>query len=469
MACAWEGRVVKAGGAWCLSRMRRIAVVLGVLAVVFASSSAARAHGRFPQTAQIAFHPSDPSVIVVRATFGLLLSDDGGETWRWTCFTAFGGSPNDDPIVVVMDDGAITAASFSGLALGTDGACAWSEPSSELADRIVIDQTADPGNPRGAIVVTSDGGDTLNSVYRTIDAGRTWAPTGPPIDSILFETIRVAPSNPQRIYMTGSFPPAGTEPRRTLVYRSNDGGATWQSFPYALRAGDANIYLYGVDPTAPDRVLMRVKGDAGVDRVVRSDDGGETFVDVMTLPSATGFAWGDDGTVWLSGADGGGLFRSTDRGVSFTQVRDGLSLSCLAARGSELWACGNNFTDGFAIGRSTDGGATFEPMLVLADIAGPVECAAGSPLPACAMEYSDLVRDLALGGGGGDGGVPADGGTGDADGSIDPPGAASDGGCRCSAPGASRSEPLGIAAFLLVSIAALGRLRRRRERSHPPV
>ncbi|MEM9191076.1 MAG: DUF669 domain-containing protein, partial [Myxococcota bacterium] len=197
----------------------------------------AAAHGRFPATARIAFHPTDSDIIVVQATFGLLRSDDGGGRFEWICPTVIGMRLVEDPPIFLTDDGSIQAPLFDGLSRGTDDGCTWAFPSADLTEQVVIDGVRHPTNPQEAFVVTSNGLDA-NKVYRSTDNGATWNPTSPDISNILFETIRVAPSDPLRIYLSGAFPPTVNSPRRPFVFRSEDGGANWEEFTFELLEGE---------------------------------------------------------------------------------------------------------------------------------------------------------------------------------------------------------------------------------------
>ncbi|MCZ7680499.1 MAG: DMT family transporter [Sandaracinaceae bacterium] len=69
-------------------KARLHALWLAIAALLAASGAAA--HARPPRLSQVAFHPDEPSVLVLTATFGLVTSEDGGASWRWTCAAAYG-------------------------------------------------------------------------------------------------------------------------------------------------------------------------------------------------------------------------------------------------------------------------------------------------------------------------------------------------------------------------------------------
>src|SRR5579862_5677828 len=82
-------------------------------ALVATASGPALANGRFPASNAIYFAPDDPSFVVLRTTFGLVISHDGGESWGWTCEQAMGVSnptSTEDPALGITQAGAIAAA-----------------------------------------------------------------------------------------------------------------------------------------------------------------------------------------------------------------------------------------------------------------------------------------------------------------------------------------------------------------------
>lgn len=428
-----------------------VAALVAAAAISMLSPHSAQGHGRFPATGQIVFHPTDPDTIVVRTTFGILVTRDAGNEWRWICLEVTGARETEDPTLAVTPDSSITAALFDGLARGTELGCGWGFPSPALEGVVVIDQASHPTAPGSLFAVTSSGGQD-NLVYRSDDEGTTWTPTGEPIEPILFEGIEIAPSDPERIYLSGSYPPTGTDPRLPYVHRSSDGGASWTRMAFdGFGPTDQNVIVLGVDPSDPDHLFLRVKNEES-DRLMRSTDGGQTWAEALSMPILRGFAWSEDGsTVWAGGGERSGLWRSDDGGATFTQIGE-QEIRCLAARGDELWACANNFADGYAIGRSTDGGESFEPVLSFEDVAGMVECGADSQTTReCAPLLPDLMNDLGLDVG--------DGGTGSAD--AGPGEGGEPKGCGCVTAGSGPGDGPGAWLVLLTAALAIGRRARR--------
>src|ERR1700742_3353827 len=105
-------------------RLARSLALLAALAVVMLAGPA-RANGRYPASGQIIVHPSNPDVLLVRATYGLMISTDHGKTWGWLCEPAVGYGNVEDPAMGFMSDGTILAGIFEGLSIGTPDACQW--------------------------------------------------------------------------------------------------------------------------------------------------------------------------------------------------------------------------------------------------------------------------------------------------------------------------------------------------------
>jgi photosystem II stability/assembly factor-like uncharacterized protein len=199
-----------------------------------------------------------------------------------------------------------------------------------------------PGNSNTFYFGAVDGG-----VWKTTNAGLTWVPVfdGQPVASI--GALAVAPSNPLIIYAgTGESDIRSDLASGDGVYKSVDGGKTWMNV--GLRE-TRQISRIVVDPKDPDIVYVGALGHAygpNPERCVfKSTDGGKTWthpldqgpeVGVSDLAMAAAnpeilFAgtWQAHRPPWstyapLQGSKSG-LFRTTDGGADWTQLRgDGL-------------------------------------------------------------------------------------------------------------------------------------------------
>jgi photosystem II stability/assembly factor-like uncharacterized protein len=447
-------------------------------ASLLAAPAAALANGRFPAANQLVVHPTDPQQILVRVTFGVLLSRDGGQSFSWVCEKAVGYGGVQDPAVALTSDGSLLVAAFEGLATSHDGGCSFAFVK-EVEKEFVIDVATDKGDPSSAVAVTSTGkgGLTFNvRVLETTDAGKSWSLIGTPIDpSLLAETIDPAPSRKQRLYVSGfsSVIVDGKQERSGALMVSDDRGTTWERRDLDLGT-DKSVYIAAVDPQNPDRIFLRTRG-AEQDRLLLTEDAGKSFTTLATVPgSMLGFALSPDGKKIAIGGPSVGVLVADTGSFQFAQV-SAIENACLTWTPQGLYACANAFKDGFAVGLSADEGKTWKPLLPsYQSLTGPISGCATEPSPAaiCAQEWAQLKATLGIGSGG-SGGTGASGGAGGAGpggspsaaGGTQPgadPGSTPDdktSSCDCASAGASSTT--GALAVLALALGALARAARR--------
>lgn len=465
-------------------RLPSLALAPLALAALLASPSGAHANGRFPAANQLVFHPSDPQQILIRVTFGLLLSRDGGQTFSWVCEKAVGYGGVQDPAVAVTSDGSLLVAAFEGLASSHDGGCSFAFVK-EAEKEFVIDVAIDKNEPSSAVAITStgQGGLTFNvQVLETSDAGKSWSLIGVPVDpSILAETIDPAPSRKQRLYVSGfsSVIENNQQIRTGALVVSDDRGKSWERHEVDLQ-GDKSVYIAAVDPKDPDRVFLRTRG-AEQDRLILTEDGGKSFQTVASIPgSMLGFALSPDGSKVAIGGPSAGVLVADTTSFQFAQV-SAIENACLTWTSQGLHACANAFKDGFAVGRSTDEGKSWQPLLAsYGALSGPIAGCATEPPPTaiCAQEWTQLKATLGISentggtGAGGTGGTTAAGMGGSSNGAsagaqtgTDVPPSTSDktGACDCATVGGSSRAGAFAALALLVGnlLRAARRLPRR--------
>ena len=315
---------------------------------------------------------SDGSTVFLRATFGILVSRDGGKTWRWICERALGYTGTWDPPVAVTRDGRLWVGLERGLSSTLDGCQV--ERVTELAGETIKDLTTDP---KGETLWALTGApDRRGAVWRRGAAGK-WERIGLVPEGINPMTLEVAPSRLSRIYVSGQ----PFETIRGRLLRSDDGGKTFASGKNDLE-GEGPFFIADVDPKDPDRVLVRHLHTTGSD-VLLTTDGGKTLKNVLTMKSAMfGFAKSADGsTYWAgSGLPEHGIFQSKDRGAHFEHVSNNGVLCLHAASNGRLFVCENPLTPGApAVAVSTDQGKTLIPLAMFSDVQGPLSCGDGGP------------------------------------------------------------------------------------------
>jgi photosystem II stability/assembly factor-like uncharacterized protein len=193
-----------------------------------------------------------------------------------------------------------------------------------------------PGDPNTFFFGAVAGG-----VWKTTDGGATWQPLTDrtPISSV--GAIAIAPSNRNVIYVgTGEAAPRGNMTIGDGVYKSTDGGKSWANI--GLK-DSRQIGALIVDPHDPNIVLVAALGHAfgpNAERgVFRTADGGKSWKKVLFKDNNTGAIdvsfdphnanvvyaalWQARRQPWnfSSGGPGSGLYRSSDGGVTWTQLR----------------------------------------------------------------------------------------------------------------------------------------------------
>lgn len=184
-------------------------------------------------------------------------------------------------------------------------------------------------------------GSVAGGVWKSTNGGITWAPIfdSQPIASI--GALAIAPSNPSVIYVgTGEADLRGDLTYGNGLYKSSDGGNSWSNL--GLRDSQ-HISRIIVDPQNPNIVLVAALGHAygpNAERgVFRSTDGGATWQKVLYKDDNTGaidvrfdpdnsqtvFAamWSVHRPPWSTYPPIGGsgaIYKSTDGGVTWKQI-----------------------------------------------------------------------------------------------------------------------------------------------------
>ena len=156
---------------------------------------------------------------------GIYKTTDGGATWQPTGllrdFTLGQFSLFRKLIVHPERTNELLAVGFSGAWKSTNHGDTWERV---VEGQIFLDLVADPDNPEQLFASTSIFSST---VWRSEDFGGTWEAleTGMPQDgSIIRIALAIAPSNPDYIYALAAANTGGLQG----VYRSTDGGVTWE-------------------------------------------------------------------------------------------------------------------------------------------------------------------------------------------------------------------------------------------------
>ncbi len=377
--------------------MRRTVGLLSALAigaVLAARPSPAIANGRPPSSVKVVFRPGNSSDLLVGVTFGLMVTRDDAATWRWICESAVGFQGSFDPDYEYSSSGAIWATTFDGLRYTRDG-CVWEGLGAPLGSWLV---TAVAIGSDGAIYAGAADPVLGSGIFKSVDDGATFQPTGN-LNQVFdwFETLEVAPGSAPgdalRVYGTGYRVQSGL-PRQKLMFRSMNGGQTWESLPVAAFVGTeiSDVQIAAVSPNNPEHVYVRVTlvGTTVQEAIYRTSNwsaavagGGPTWTKVLDLPAYIRAVVVRRSGEVLAATGSMGLYRSADAGLTFTPVGGVLFESrCLVERPSDqsLWMCANHLpSDLMALGRSaTDAAGPWLNKLRYEDMLGPVRCPAGN-------------------------------------------------------------------------------------------
>ena len=200
-----------------------------------------------------------------------------------------------------------------------------------------------PAHPQTFYMGAAGGG----GVWKTTDYGETWTPLtdGEGLKSTAIGALEVPAADTSVVYAgTGSEAIRANVTTGRGVYKSTDAGASWQF----LGLEDAGqIGAIKAHPQDPDRVFVAALGHPfGKNEqrgVFRSVDGGDTWEKVLYASDSTGAVdlavhpenpdvlyaalWRAERKPWtiISGNDGGdGLYKSTDGGDTWTKLSGGL-------------------------------------------------------------------------------------------------------------------------------------------------
>jgi len=197
-----------------------------------------------------------------------------------------------------------------------------------------------PGQPATIYVATTTGG-----VFKSANEGVSWTPVFDNAGGMMsIGAVAVAPSNPSVVWVgTGEADNRQSSSWGDGVYKSTNGGFTWEKMGLAETRHIGKIIVH---PTDPNTVWIAAVGHlwgSNPERgVFKTTDGGKSWKKVLYKDDHTGaidlamdpkdpeviFAalyqrqrkgWGFNG-----GGPGGGIYRTTDGGANWTELRNGL-------------------------------------------------------------------------------------------------------------------------------------------------
>jgi len=230
-------------------------------------------------------------------------------------------------------------------------------------------------------------GSVGGGIWKTMNAGRTWTPIFDSASSASIGAIAVAPSNPNIIYVgTGEADMRDSIQYGDGMYKSADAGKTWTHIGLESTRQIGRIII---DPKNPNVVFVAALGHvygSHPDRgVYRSRDGGATWQKVLFKNDDVGAIdlafdptnsqivyatlWNVRRPPWFiyapANGPGGGIYKSTDGGATWKEIDKGIPLENRGRIGISVSPVSRNVIYAAVdakeggVFRSNDGGATW--------------------------------------------------------------------------------------------------------------
>ena len=203
----------------------------------------------------------------------------------------------------------------------------------------IADVEGVPGDANTVYVASASGG-----LWKTTNGGVSWKPIFEREGTISIGDIALAPSNPEVVWVgTGESNVRNSVSFGDGVYKSTDGGKTWQHM--GLKESE-RISAIAIHPQNPDIVYIGALGHAfgpNDERgVFMTTDGGKTWTKTLYIDNQHGVAdldidatnpnilyagmWSFERKPWThrSGSEKGGVYKSIDGGRTWNKLTNGL-------------------------------------------------------------------------------------------------------------------------------------------------
>lgn len=351
-----------------------------VLGPVFMPANGTGQPNGIGRTTCLAFHPTDPQVLWVGSpSGGVWKSEDYGNTWIDLIggLTRLGVSAivvhptQPDTIIIGTGDRDGSDAPGYGVWWSTNAGATWVPRNTGMGNREVHSILMHPSNPNILLASCQD------RIYRSTDLGANWTLVYNVSED--FKELVFHPGDPNIVYAASND-----------FFRSSDNGVTWGQITSGVATGASRIAI-AVTANNPNYVYLTLANNTAFMRELRSTDAGLNFTTRSTTPNIMGYdvtggtgsqAWYDlvalgdpnnadhifaagintwesfdGGTTWsivthwvgsggnppvhadhhvlgfsphtgdLFIGNDGGLHRSSNMGVSFTEISSGMGIA----------------------------------------------------------------------------------------------------------------------------------------------
>ncbi len=285
-----------------------------------------------PYVMVVAVHPTDPETIFVTTNGGIYASHDGALTWErigksffgesefWTDISHFHGIVIDhtDPNRIYIGGGGDQyTPKGSGIIISRDGGKTWKESNTGFVTDVHVSKIIINRNNTSIVYATTQGATefqektgTGHGVFRSSDYGETWHQINGNLSTLEINTLALDP-NEDIIYI-------GTDDMG--LFKSTDGGSTWDSLSIPGLPENYGIGDIIVDPTDSKKIFVGIvdyfrlsfdRGLLGDYGVYVSDDGGKTwneFNQGLRHKGAYALELDEENRILYIGTRGGGVY-----------------------------------------------------------------------------------------------------------------------------------------------------------------
>ena len=257
---------------------------------------------------------------------GVFKSIDGGESWAATNLTNtfVNGIAIDPQNPRIVYAATMNGASWAvgGLHKSTDGGISWTKLSPAYLPLLQI-LAIDPRDPN--IVYAGDDGCCGNGgLYKSPDGGVHWTEV-PAFSGCFLAAIVIPPQVANALYVTASC----DEGSRRHVFKSSDAGASWLPLTSSVPQ-TSGFSALAIDPQNTDTLYVATRADG----VFKSTDGGTSWqaaVPGLRLPSVNALAVDPQNSDRIYIGTGIGVLKSVNAGASWNFANTGLQANSVGA------------------------------------------------------------------------------------------------------------------------------------------
>jgi photosystem II stability/assembly factor-like uncharacterized protein len=257
----------------------------------------------------------------------------------------------------------------------------WREVGTAMPSGRIARFAVHPTDQRIIYAASASGG-----LWKTVNAGATWTPIFEKQGSVSMGAVTLDPKDPNTVWLgTGEQNNVRSSLYGDGVYRSKDGGATWEHMGLKDSRHIGRILVHPNDSNTVYVAALGSLWGAGEERgLYRTRDGGKTWTRLLRPSQVTGVVevamhpgnpnilyaatFQRERRQWsmIGGGSEGGLWRSTDGGDTWVRVGNGFPTTAVGRVGVTFCPGKPDVMYATAVGpdggtfRSTDGGNSWE-------------------------------------------------------------------------------------------------------------